>query len=435
MLAWGSMDISNLKQTETEATFTVKLSEAELKPTVNHVFDHLRDRVRAKGFRPGKAPNAIVERELGPQLVQSEVLEAAINDNYREAIRRQELKVVAPPEINLKKFVPYTELEFEAKVELLAPVKLGDYTKIRMSRPAIKVSDADIKEAIEDLRRRQASRIEVKRAAQDGDEVVFDFAGTKDGQPVPGATAEKFTLKLGSGQFIPGFEPELIGLKVGDEKTFKITFPADYHEASLKGQDVEFKIKLHTVTELALPKVNDEFAETVGPFKTVAELRADLAEQQTARQAETATREYENRVLDEVLKVSTYTVPAVLLKEQEERQLADLAQNLSYSGLDMEQYLEMTKKTRDDLIADLRPDAERRVALALVLTEVAEAEQIAISDQELDDEIARLKQQYPEPATQAGLDKAETRSDIYNQLMSSRVVAKLVYYAEQPKGK
>ena len=433
MLAWEVMEITNLKQTETEATFTVRLTESELKPTVEHVFDHLRDKVRAKGFRPGKAPNNIVERELGAQAVQSEVLEAAINASYGEAAQRQDLRVIAPPQINLKKFVPYTELEYEAKVALLAPVKLGDYKSIRLARPSIKVTNADIDAAIEDLRRRQASRIEVKRAAKQGDEVTFDFAGAKDGEPVRGATAEKFTLKLGSGQFIPGFEDELIGLKPGAGKTFKITFPADYHDDGLKGQEVEFKVKLHRVAELALPEVTDDFAAAVGPVKTIVELRTNITEELASGKAETAAREYENLVLDEVLKRATYAVPEVLVQEQEERQMEELAQNLSYSGLDVDRYLQMTGKTRDDLLKEQRPDAERRVALALVLTEVATAEKVAVTEQELDDEIMRLKQQYPEPATQAELDKPETRNDIYNRLMSSRVIGKLVEYAEQGK--
>jgi trigger factor len=417
-------------QTETSATIEVLLDEAALKPFVEIAFDHLRQRVHAKGFRPGKAPNAIVERELGSAVVQNEVIEHAVESSYVAAIRDHQLPVVSQPQVKLKKFVPYTELEFEAEVELLPKVKLGDYKGIRVARPAVKVDPAEINKTIEELRRREATRIEKEVPAVLGDEMVFDFKGTKDGEPVRGASAENHTLKLGSGQFIPGFEEELVGLKPGDEKTFKVTFPKDYHEESLKGAEVQFEVKVKRVTELVLPEVNDEFAGAVGPFKNADEMRADVADRLAKSQAEQAAREYENKVLEELLKRCEVKTPEGLVQQQLDRMKQELTQNLAYSGLDMDKYLQMLNKTMEELEKEMRPEGERRVKLALVLTEVSKAEGLQVTDDELSKEISRLKQEYPDPATQAELDRPESREDLYNHLMASRVIGKLIEYAE-----
>ncbi len=427
------METNITSRTDTEAQFTVSLKEAELKAVVAHVFDELRPKVKAAGFRPGKAPDKIVERELGSGYVQNEVMEHAVQESYAKAVQEQKLPVVAPPRVSLEKFVPYTELEYKVEVELMPKVKLGKYQDFRIKRPTVEVDSAEVDRTLEDLRRREATRLEVERAAKLGDEVNFDFDGTKDGQPVRGASAKGQTLSLGSGQFIPGFEEELVGLKAGDEKTFDIRFPKEYHESTLADQVVTFKVKLNTVTELVLPEVTDEFADKVSPFKTVKELKANILEQITNQKAESTSREYEQQVLDKLLKESTYSVPEALVQQQLERMRAELEQNLAYSGLDMAKYLDLSKKTTDDLEKEMRPEAERRVGLAMVLTDVAAAENLTVSAEDLDMEIGRMKLQYKDEATRAELDNPNTREEIYNHLMASKVIAKLLSYAEQKK--
>lgn len=425
------METKRISQTETEAIFTVTLNEAELKKGKAYVFDnHLRPKVKAAGFRPGKAPDQIVERELGSNAVQGEVIDEVVQNSYNDAIRKLELPVVDSPTITIEKFVPYTELEYRVMVELMPKVKLGGYKKIRLGRPAVTVTAKEIERTLDDLRRRESTRIESDKPAKLGDEMNFDFHGTKDGAPVQGASATNQTLQLGSGNFIPGFEDELVGLKKGDEKIFTITFPKDYGEQSLAGQDVVFEIKVNGVTKLSLPKVDAAFIAKVSPFKTEAELRDDLAQQVTAQKTEAAARDYERQVIDEVVKGSQFKVPAVLVRQQLVRSKQDLEQNLAYSGLDLPKYLELSKKTEEEVEAELRPEAERRVGLAMVLTEVAKAEQIRVDDKDLDAELVRMKQDYPDPETQAELGNPNTREEVYNHLMASRVIARLLSYTE-----
>lgn len=427
------METKVTSRTDTEAKFSVTLNEGQLKDTVEHVFNDLRPRVKAAGFRPGKAPNNIVERELGSALVQSEVLEHAVQDSYSRAVKAEELPVVAPPQVQINKFVPYTELEYTATVELMPKLTLPDYKAYRVARPSVSVDPAEVERTIADLRRREATRLDVDRAIEADDEVVFNFDGTKDGQPVRGASAKDQTLVIGSGLFIPGFEDQLKGMKPGEEKTFDIKFPDEYHEDSLKGQVVTFAVKINSVKELILPALDDAFATKIGDFKTVAELKADIAERMSQEKAESATRDYEQKVLDRLLKDTGPTIPASLLDQQLRRLRGELEQNLAYSGLDLPKYLELSKKTEDELTAELRPEAERRVGLAMVLTEVAAAENLSVSAAELDAEIERMKAQYKDEVTRAELDRDETREEVYNHLMASRVIAKLVSYAEQPK--
>ncbi|HEX3082580.1 MAG TPA: trigger factor, partial [Candidatus Saccharimonadia bacterium] len=241
------METKITSTTETEVQFTVTLDEKVLSEIKAEVLDHLRGQVKAAGFRPGKAPDMIVERELGSATIQGDVLDHAVQHTYPDAVKELKLQVVSAPRVTLEKFVPFTELEYKVTAELMPKVKLADYKKIRIKRAAIKVDPAEVDRTIEDLRRREATRLESEQPAKKGDEVNFDFAGTKGGQPVPGATAKKQTLRLGSGQFIPGFEEELIGLSVGDDKTFDIRFPKDYHEKTLAGEVVTFEVKINSV--------------------------------------------------------------------------------------------------------------------------------------------------------------------------------------------
>jgi trigger factor len=425
------METKITSRTDTTAEFTITMQEAELREVKAHVFDDLRKQVKAAGFRPGKAPDMIVERELGAGVVQSEFIEHAVQHSYPEAIKKEGLQTVASPQVSLLKFVPYTELEYKVVVELLPKVKLADYKKIRVKKPQIKIEKKEVDQAIEDLRRRLATRIDREHDARKGDEVNFDFEGTKDGEPVSGASAKNQTLQLGSGQFIPGFEDQLVGLKKGEEKTFEIRFPKEYQEKSLANELVKFHVKLNSVTELVLPETNQEFVEQVSPFKSLADLRSDIETRIKDDKEQSAQQSYESQVLDKLLEESEYKTPESLTKQQIDRMRAELEQNLAASGLNVEKYLELAGKSAEEMEGEMRPEAERRVGLALVLTEVAAQENLSVPAAELDAEIDRMKAEYPDPATQAELSNPRTREEVYNHLMASKVIARLLEYAEK----
>lgn len=423
------MNYKILSQSDTEVTLRITATPEELKHAREHAFDKYRPKVKVSGFRPGKAPDNIVSREIGDTTIQGEVMEHAVGHTYSDAIYQEKLAVIASPDVKIEKFVPYTELEYEATVQIVPPVKLPDYKKIKKTLKKPEVTKAQIDAMIDDLRRRGAERKPALRAAKMEDEVKLDFEGKRDGKPVPGASGKGYTLKLGSKTFIPGFEEEVVGLKVGDTKTFTVTFPKEYHEDSLAGKPVDFTVTIHEVTELVLPKLDDKLAAEVGPFKTVAELKTDVVDQLTQDATEKNTREFEQELVEEIATKSTVTVPDRLIVQQVERMKAEMAQRLASSGLDMDQYLEAQKQTQADLEAEIKPEAEKRVKLALVLSEVAKQEELKVSVEEIEAELAKLRQQYPDPAMQKELDGDQIKEDIYNHLMSGKTIKTLAEYA------
>jgi trigger factor len=430
VLPLNTMETKLTSRTDTEAQFNISLNEASLRPIKQEVFDSLRARVKAAGFRPGHAPDMIVERELGSAAVQSEFVEHVIQHTYADAVRSENLPVVGSPQVSIEKFVPYTELQYKVTVELMPKVKLADYKKFKLKKPETKVEEAEVNRTIEDLRRREAVRLDSEQPAKKGDEVNFDFEGTRGGEAVPGASAKNQTLQLGSGTFIPGFEEELVGLKKGDEKTFDIRFPKDYHESTLADKVVTFKVKLNSVTDLVLPATDDEFVAKVSPFGSLNELKADIRAKVEGEKAEASSRQLEQQLLEKLLKESTFQAPETLVTEQLERMRQELEQNLAMSGLNIEKYLELTNKSAAELDTDMRPEAERRVGLAMLLTEVASAEGLTVGPDELDNEIKRLSSDYPDAAAQDELKNPATREQVYNHLMASKVIAKLLSYAD-----
>lgn len=414
--------------TDTSKTLTVTLDQKDMAETVKHTMDHLRAKVKAAGFRPGKAPDHIVERELGAQTVQAEVIDAVLGATYPQVLIENEINPVGSPQVEVSKFVPYTELEYVLTVEILAPVKLADYKKLKSKKPEVKVDPKDLDNAVEDLRKRLASHEPIKEAAKLEDETVIDFEGSQNGILVPGAKGADHHLVLGSGSFIPGFEEELVGLKAGDTKTFDITFPKEYHEASLAGAVVTFKVDVKEVHRIILPEVTDALAVEVAGVKTVKELKADIESRLLAEKEATAMRDYENVLIEEIVKGSKYTLPETLVDRQLEAMRLEFGQQLSQSGMDLDKWLNLTGKNAEEFDKELRPKAEDRVAAGIVMSEISKLENITVSDQDIEEELNRLRINYPDPAMQAELEKPELREEIFNHLMASRTLAKIVEY-------
>lgn len=414
--------------TDTTKTLTVTLDEKDMATTVKHTMDHMRSKVKAAGFRPGKAPDHIVERELGAQTIQAEVIDAALGATYPQVLVENDINPVGSPQVEVNKFVPYTELEYVLTVEVLAPIKLADYKKLKTKAPEVKIDPKEVDAAVEDLRKRLASHEPVKREAKLEDETVIDFEGTQNGVLVPGAKGADHHLVLGSGSFIPGFEEELIGLKAGESKTFDITFPKEYHEKSLAGAVVTFKVDVKEVHQIILPEVTDSLAVEVAGVKTVKELRDDIESRLKAEKESEAMRDYENQLIEEIVKGSKYKAPEGLVQRQLEAMRAEFGQQLSQSGLDLDKWLNLTGKNAEEFDKELRPKAEDRVAAGIVMSEIAKLENISVKDEDIAEELGRLKVSYPDPAMQAELQKPELREEIFNHLMASRTLAKLVEY-------
>ncbi len=422
---------------DTKVQLTLVADTELLNNAKQAALDVIAKDMKLPGFRPGKAPGAIVEKNANPQVLQTEFLDRAMNALYGAAIDEHKLRPVAQPEVKVSKFVPFDALEIEVIVTVIGDITLPDYKKPKAAPKAEKITVKDVDGVIEELKKRESQKSDVDRAAKDGDQVWIDFRGvdatTKD--PISGADGKEYPLVLGSNTFIPGFEENLVGLKAGEEKTFPITFPKDYGVKALQGQKAEFTVTVTKVQEIVPPKVDDEFAAKVGPFKTVDELKADIKKQLELEKQQEADRAFVDELLTELTKKAKVSVPDTLIDEQVERLLADQRQNAVYRGVTWPEYLEMMGTTEDEYRKTARPEAELRVKAGLVLSEVAEAEQIVVTPEELEVQIQLLKGRYPDAQMQAELDKPENRRDIASRILSEKTIAKLVGYASAKSGK
>jgi trigger factor len=331
----------------------------------------------------------------------------------------------------MKKFVPYTTLEFEADVETIGEVKLAGYKTIKHAKQPVTVTAKDIIEVLENLKMRMAERVEVKRPAKLNDEVIVDFAGRDEkDEPINGADGKDYPLILGSKTFIPGFEEEVVGMKPEGKKEFNITFPKDYNVAALQNKKVTFSVTAKKVQELKTPKLDDEFAKKAGPFKTLAELKADIKTQLKAERERENQNVYENELIKKIVDKSTVEIPEVLIEEQIDRLEEEEKRNLVYRGQTWQEHLDAEGVTEKEHRERQKSDAELRVKAGLVLSEIADKEHLSVEPEELEIRIQMLKGQYKDPAMVAELDKPENRQDIAARLLTEKTIAKLVDYAK-----
>jgi trigger factor len=425
------MQVTKKNVTDTKVLLNVAADQEQIEAVKKDTLAHLASDVRLPGFRPGKAPLSMVEKSVNPSKLQTEFLDRIINALYGAAIDDQKLRPVTQPEVKISKFVPFETVEVEFEVEVVGEIKLADYKKIKFAKEAVKITDKDVSEVLEQLTKREAERKDVDRAAKDGDQVWIDFKGVdaKTKEPIKGADGKDYPLALGSGTFIPGFEPELIGLKKGDHKTFTVTFPKDYGVKTLQNRKVAFTVTVNKVQELSLPKLDDAFAAKVGPFKTVQELKDDIKKQLHTEKTHQADRDFSDKLLREITTKSKIALPDSLVEEQIDRIVNDQKQNLMYRGQTWQEFLEELGLTEEAFRKRERPEAEMRVKAGLVLGEIAEAEKIVITPEEVEIRIQLLKGQYPDKQMQAELNKPSARRDIASRLLSEKTIDKLVGYA------
>lgn len=427
------MQVSLEQINPTRIKLTVSADATEIEPVKDATVARLSKNVKVQGFRSGKAPKHLVEKQLDESALQNEVLEQLINALYVDAVNQKKLRPVAQPSISITKFVPYTTLEFTAESDAVGEIKLADYKKIKLAATKAEVTAKDVTEVLENLRQRGAVKEEVKRAAKDGDEVVIDFAGTdaKTKEAIAGAEGKDYPLVLGSKSFIPGFEEELIGLKVGQDKTFDIVFPADYGAKALQSKKVTFKVTVHKVQELKKPELNDEFAASIGPFKTVDELKADIKKQLKVEREQDAQRKYDNDLLQKIAEKSEVAVPDSLVLEEMNRMEEEEKQNVVYRGQTWQEHLDEEGLNAEQHLEKQRPNAELRVKSGLILGEVAEAEGITVTPEEHEIRMQLLKGQYQDSQMQAELDKPENRRDIMSRMLTEKTLDKLRAYAQK----
>jgi trigger factor len=417
------------KLSDTKVELTISLGSEELSAAEQVALTKMAADVKVPGFRKGKVPVSVAAKHVNPAALQEQTLDNALSKAVAEAFMAEKIQALDRPAVDVKKFVPGQELEFTAEVEIIPPVKLGNYKKLKAKRQAAKVEDKEVEEIITRMRENFIEKTEVKRAAKEGDEAVIDFTGKKDDVPFDGGAAKDFALKLGSGQFIPGFEEGVIGHKAGETFDLKLTFPKDYHAKELAGADVVFTVTLHKVNELSLPEVNDEFAAKCGPFTSVDELKADIKREITTQKEREADEKLKDELVGELADASKVALPELLIDDQIRSIEQDLMQNLMYRGLTLDSYLQTQKFTdKDDWRAkEARPAAEKRVKAGLVLAELSKELGVEVSHEELSAQIEAMKQQYgKDPKIAERFNDPNVHRDIANRMITDKTVEKLI---------
>ncbi len=384
--------------------------------------------MKVAGFRPGKVPLNVAEKNLDPTALESQLIEDAINKHVINVLNDEKIQPLDRPKVDVTNFEPKVKLEFTAEVERLPIITLGDYKKLKSPKLDTEVTDKDIQDVIDRMRTGFASKQDVDRPAQKGDEAWIDFDGhdTK-GEPVAGAKGEDYPLTLGSNTFIPGFEEGIIGHKAGDEFDLPLTFPKDYHSEELKGAKVAFKVTLKHVKEVTLPDLTDEFAQKCGPFQTLVELKADIERELRAQKERSENDKLKDTLIEQLVTLSDIPAPASLVEDQMNHIERDTIQNLLYRGQTLEQYLESQKQTREQWReSELKTAATRRVQVGLMLAELSKVENIGVSKKELDQAHAQKLEEYSDPNVRAQFDTPEARRDLANRVLTEKTVERLV---------
>jgi trigger factor len=425
------MQVTKKNLTETSVQLTIVADATTLETVKRETLEHLAGSVKLAGFREGKAPLSMIEKQVDPSRLQTEFLDRVMNRVYSAALEKEKLRPVDQPEVKITKFVPFDALEIEATVEVVGDVTLPDYKNFKLAKEKVTIAAKEVDEVLDNLLKREAEKKETDRAAQNGDEVVIDFKGVdaKTKEPIAGADGKEYPLLLGSDTFIPGFEANVVGVKPGEEKTFVLTFPKDYGVKALQNRKVEFTITAKKVNEVVAPKLDDAFAAKVGPFKTIAELKEDVKKQLEAEKNYRAEQQYADDLLTKLAEKAKVAIPKVLIDEQVERIERDQRQNLTYRGTTWKEFLELEGLTEEAYREAQRPTAELRVKAGLVLTEIADLEGIEVSKEELQEQLTALEARYPDAKMRAEMAKPEVRRDIISRLMTDKTMAKLKSYA------
>ena len=417
------------KLSDTNVCLTITLGADELNAAEQVALTKMARDLKVPGFRKGKVPISVAAKHVNPMALQEQVLDNALSKAVAEAFMNEKLQALERPSVEVKKFVPNQEVEFTAEATVVPPVKLGDYKKLKAKPQAVKVEAKDVDEIIERMQQNFVDKTEVKRAAREGDEAIIDFVGKKDGVAFDGGSAKDFALKLGGGQFIPGFEEGVVGHKAGETFELDLEFPKDYHAENLAGAKVVFSVTLHKVNELKLPELNDEFAAKCGPFTDIKELKADIKREITAQKEREAKEKLKDELVAELADSSKVALPELLIDDQLRSIEQDLMQNLSYRGLTMDSYLKTQgfKDKADWQKKEAGLAAEKRVKAGLVLAELSKELGVEVGREELDRQISTFKQQYGKDAKLAArFDDPNVHRDIANRMITDKTIDKLV---------
>ncbi len=374
----------------------VKIDGQEWQDALDKAFEKANKKAKIDGFRPGKAPKEVFLKKYGKEALYFDAADLCIQRAYERMLEEnKDLQIVAQPEMSLKS-IDENGCEFLFQLTLKPEVKLGKYKGLKVKKDKIEATKEEIDASIEHMREHYAEVVEKDGDAKEGDTVVIDFEGFKDGVPFEGGKGENYSLKLGSHSFIPGFEEQIVGMKKGEEKDLNLKFPDDYHAEDLKGQEVGFKVKVNEIKETIIPEINADFFEDLGMegIDSLEALQKQVEENILARKEVEAENKYINELLAAAGKNVEVEIPETMIKDETDRMLKQYEEHLRMQGLTLEQFYQFTNSDEAALREQMREEAHNRVLYRLMLEEIVKEEKIEISDEEADEEASKLAERY-----------------------------------------
>lgn len=379
------MEHSVEKLTSNKVKITFKATAEEFEAAVQQAYMQLRGQINVPGFRKGKAPRKLIENMFGKGVFYEDALENLFPEAYRKAVEENELKPVGRPDVDVQQMESGKELQFTCEVFVMPEVKLGEYKGLEVTRSIRKVTDAEIDSRIEQERKRVARMVEVTdRALENGDKAELDYSGSVDGVKFDGGTAEHQTLVIGSNTFIPGFEEQMIGMQIGEERDLNVRFPDEYHAENLKGKDAVFHVKLHAITREELPELDDEFAAEVSEFDTMKEYREDVAKHLQEAADLQADEAAKSAMIDKAVANAEVDIPAPMIEEKLDEMMQQMGWRMQQQGFSMEQYMKILGQSEAQMRDMYRGEAESNVRSELVMDEIVKAEGVEAEDADVD---------------------------------------------------
>lgn len=373
----------------------IEASAEEFEAGLNAAYNKNKNKISVPGFRKGKAPRKMIEQLYGSQIFFEDAANEIIPDAYADAAKESGLDIVSQPKVSIEQLEAGKPFIFAAEVAVRPEVELGEYKGVEVTKADAEVTDADVEEELKKVQDQNSRTVSVEdRAVKDGDMTVIDFEGFIDGEAFEGGKGENYPLTIGSHSFIDTFEEQMIGMNIGEEKELNVTFPEDYHAENLKGKPATFKVTVKEIKEKQLPELDDDFAQDVSDFDTLAEYKDDLKKKIAERKESEAKAKKESEAIEKVVEAAKMDIPQAMIDTQVNRMLEDFAMRLQQQGLSVEQYFQYTGMTADKIMEEMKPEAVKRIKNSLVLEAVAKAENIEVSEEEFESELQKMADMY-----------------------------------------
>lgn len=402
------MNVKVDKQENSKVVLEFTMDKETFEKELDKAFHKNAKYFKVPGFRNGKVPRNVVEKVYGEGVLYETVIEDNVDDEYRKAVEDNKLEVVSKPELDVKQIGKGKDLIYTVTLFVKPEATVKKYKGLEVKKIDSKVSKKEVDDAIESDRQKNARVVSVDdRDLQKDDISTIDFEGFVDGVAFEGGKGENFELTIGSGQFIPGFEDQLIGMKIGEEREINVTFPKEYHAENLAGKPAMFKVKLISIKSKILPELDDEFAKDVSEFETLADYRKDVEKKVKKQKQESAKNQKEIAVIDKLVENTEVVIPESMIDDEVESMSNQFASNLAYQGLDLKTYCMYMNTTEEEFKKNLRPEAEKNVKLKLALDAIEKLEEIKVEAKEIDEKIDELKKQYGSENTNDDLNKNE----------------------------